>query len=638
MNRKLICLGIFFFMTVSCKHLGNVPANVDYVLQQAGNNRSELEKVLAYYRNDSLKYQAACFLIENIPKHFSFQGKVLDYCKQKLSALPLLCRADSMNSVWKQATAMYPDEIIMKVPDYTVIKSTYLIANIDQAFRAWEKAPWHKEVDFEAFCRYILPYRISNEQLADDVHWRDSLAQRYASYIRGVVDLKQAFALLTKEFDNTRKRPLSKCPYMLDALTTEEAGFSLCEQRCVVRGGVMRALGLPIVCDYVNNWANYSRNGHLWISLMGNDGETFTLHEGDSIPRTDNPIDASFFKTLASPELHYPYWVDSLKRTAKVYRKNYFERNDKGKHAMDVSEVYGLTDSLVIQTDIVEKNIYLCTFRTGDDWRTIVQSEVFNGRCVFRNLGTPIVYLPAILKEGKVVALDAPFILFKGGEVRKLIPTSNKQTVRLNRKYILMSNWTNNWYEMLNGCFEASNDSSFLYADVLCRISKLPIYRNEIKLRKPKSYRYVRYVSPSISKSTLAELTFFNGNEELQGKVMGKGLDYSAQERVFDHDFMTIGYPSSVDFWVGLDLGKKCRIDKLVYYPRNDDNFIVPSEQYELFYYDKAAWHTLGAMKAKCEELVYKNVPQNVLFLLKNRTKGKEERVFTYENGKQVWW
>ena len=44
--------------------------SLETVLQVAGENRQELEKVLHYYRinlSDSLKYKAACFLIENIP-------------------------------------------------------------------------------------------------------------------------------------------------------------------------------------------------------------------------------------------------------------------------------------------------------------------------------------------------------------------------------------------------------------------------------------------------------------------------------------------------------------------------------------------------------------------------------------------
>jgi hypothetical protein len=32
------------------------------------------------------------------------------------------------------------------------------------------------------------------------------------------------------------------------------------------------------------------------------------------------------------------------------------------------------------------------------------------------------------------------------------------------------------------------------------------------------------------------------------------------------------------------------------------------------------------------------NMPTNALFWLRDLTKGKEERPFTYENGQQVWW
>lgn len=636
MNNVILYMLLFFslFITVSC----GKPQGINSVLEQAGGNRSELEKVLVHYQNDSLKYKAACFLIENMLGHFSYQSPAMNYCKQKLAELPRTARRDSMNRIWKQAATIYPGETVLKVEDCTSIKSAFLIENIEQAFRAWENAPWHKEVDFQSFCRYILPYRIFEEQLSEDIYWRDSLVQRYGKYIRGETNMQQAFVSLLKMFDATWKRLSSKCPYKLDALTIDDGGFSLCGQCCVVRGNVMRSLGLPVTYDYVGSWANYSRNGHSWISLIGNSGETYLYYKGDSIPRTSNPIDASFFKPLVLPEASYAYWVDSLKRTAKVYRRNFFRENEKDDLLTDVSELYGFTDSVVIQTDNSEKYAYLCTFRTGEDWRIAVKSEIHDGRCVFRNVGASIAYLPAVLKDGEIMPLDAPFILCKGGMVRKIVPTGQTQTVKLNRKYILMTTWTNRWYAMLDGRFEASNDSRFRYTDVLHRISSLPVYRNEVILENPKSYRYVRYVSPGVLRSELAEVTFFSGNQELKGEVMGENIKTTAQKRVFDHDLTTIGDSKTVDYWVGLDLGKKYTIDKLVYYPRNDDNFIVPGELYELFYYDKGAWHSLGTMKAQSEELVYKDVPQNALFLLKNKVKGKEERIFTYENGRQVWW
>lgn len=38
------------------------------------------------------------------------------------------------------------------------------------------------------------------------------------------------------------------------------------------------------------------------------------------------------------------------------------------------------------------------------------------------------------------------------------------------------------------------------------------------------------------------------------------------------------------------------------------------------------------------DELIYDNVPSGALYLLKNHTEGKEERIFTYSNGQQNWY
>lgn len=45
--------------------------SVEQALSMAGENRGELEKVLEYYKNDSLKLIATRYLIRNMPFHFS---------------------------------------------------------------------------------------------------------------------------------------------------------------------------------------------------------------------------------------------------------------------------------------------------------------------------------------------------------------------------------------------------------------------------------------------------------------------------------------------------------------------------------------------------------------------------------------
>ena len=42
-------------------------------------------------------------------------------------------------------------------------------------------------------------------------------------------------------------------------------------------------------------------------------------------------------------------------------------------------------------------------------------------------------------------------------------------------------------------------------------------------------------------------------------------------------------------------------------------------------------------MIATTDSLVYRNIPKDVLLLLRNHTRGVDERIFVYENDTQAW-
>ena len=68
-----------------------------------------------------------------------------------------------------------------------------------------------------------------------------------------------------------------------------------------------------------------------------------------------------------------------------------------------------------------------------------------------------------------------------------------------------------------------------------------------------------------------------------------------------------------------------------------DSNNIRVGDMYELRYWQEG-WQSLGRMSAESDTLVYRDVPAGALLWLYNHSGGREERIFTYENGKQVWW
>ena len=52
-------------------HAKNKGVSLEQALSMSGENQAELEKVLEYYKNDSIKLEAARYLIRNMPFHFS---------------------------------------------------------------------------------------------------------------------------------------------------------------------------------------------------------------------------------------------------------------------------------------------------------------------------------------------------------------------------------------------------------------------------------------------------------------------------------------------------------------------------------------------------------------------------------------
>jgi hypothetical protein len=99
MKSKLLIISICFPLLFACNRR---PSHLEQALALAGENRAELEKVLAYYSDgpaDTLKYRAACFLIENMTGHHE----------------------------------VTPDHTIK--PDLKYITSGYMIRNIDVSFR-----------------------------------------------------------------------------------------------------------------------------------------------------------------------------------------------------------------------------------------------------------------------------------------------------------------------------------------------------------------------------------------------------------------------------------------------------------------------------------------------------------------------
>ena len=156
-------------------------------------------------------------------------------------------------------------------------------------------------------------------------------------------------------------------------------------------------------------------------------------------------------------------------------------------------------------------------------------------------------------------------------------------------------------------------------------------------------YRYWRYICPKPYRCNIAELMFLDkDNKKLTGTIIGseersKNPHYS-RSAAFDLDPLTFFASKTLrDGWVGLDFGKPESVGRIGYMTRNDDNNVRIGDTYELFYWDMD-WVSLGKQIADDFSLTFHHVPQNALLLLRNLTRGTDERIFLYKDVKQLWY
>ena len=251
------------------------PTMLDFALRYAGENRVELEKVLDHYRNDSLKYRAAVFLIGNMPYHYFYTGAQLDSLRQGyrwMQRTGLSAKAVK-HKLWK--TFGEPDvRRWTKRNDARSVTADFLIRHIDYVFGVWEKRPWASYYSFEDFCEFVLPYRIEREPLE---FWQEAYVRRYGRLCDSLCAVNPDVVFVASALnDHLRAEQnwyassdLSFVEY--GALQLLDERFGGCRELSGFNVALFRALGIPCGIDRVVQ--NPHRIGsHMWTFMVDTDG------------------------------------------------------------------------------------------------------------------------------------------------------------------------------------------------------------------------------------------------------------------------------------------------------------------------------------------------------------------------------
>ena len=646
--------------------------------------------VMAYYhtvRCSAEKREAARYLLDNMPYHYGYGVTVSDseevgrWAEETAATLRGLLdeyglyhvpgdtvralrdarRADSlaMQRIDKEVRAEFTPAM-----DGRQVTAAFLIRHINHAFKVWRTSKFARELSFDEFKEYILPYRAFNGY--SFLESGDTYARLFGGMIAldsidSTRDCIQAYNYVMRTLrDLTGSKQCDGRKGLYDLFFyRSHACDDLASYACCI----LRSLGVPIAVEHAVGYRSFT-GMHYFCSLY--DAAT---GEWDTY----------------NPEAYDPtlYW--SEEENLNIYRNTYgAQRNTpyflhaEGEHVpdelynpciVDVTAHVKPTHAVTLPVDtLYGANLaYLATFnRAMPDALLHVTWGVIDkeaGTVTFEHAMPRVLYFPVCYQGRRMKVLGAPFYLDEKGCLNHLphVDSDSEETmdVTLTRKFPRKKNMIKAAEELVGAVFIGSNDRSMRQADTLYRINTAPDPAfMEYRFAHPKAYQIYRFdASPASGKAHIAMLEWltsakygyentlpasrvhvFAASDTLRCsdttavKLLDEPIERMQRKAEYDGDMTTApSYYSTVTFW----LKQPQVVTGVRFAPLHADNGIKAAGRYELFYWD-GAWRSLGTAKARYEFLRFDNVPAHRLYWLRCLTEGREEQPFVIDGeGKQ---
>lgn len=672
---------LYLFLIIlfpSC--LSNQSKQLEKAFELAYRNRQELEKISEYYQNEPDKLSTVHFLIKNMTGKQVIDSNSIKNSQLYFDALTFYFnnqgryKNDIQYIICDSIKQLYPyaESRPLYLLDLQHISSDFLIHHINYCFHVWQQYPWCKDIDFDTFSKFILPYTTSN------CYWEqasDFFEQKYAT-LRDTVShksYKEIGKIISEDIDKTfvqnwvlfSQKHKGLLPTTFKNLATAQIGT--CLEANIYKIAALRANGIPATLNTFPNWGN-ANSSHFWTEIIG-DEHIDKLYDNTQRPyvsKNDILVDNIFWKNTYSPALKNipPYTSIQYCRTIpKVYRVNYeLQQNCLALRAKEEIPdffrnpgIEDITDKYIVCKDIEvplwdnkhkKEYVYLCCY-DDNNWIPVCWSIPRKKQALFTKVGVNVLYQPAYYENGTIIPAGDAFILKEDGKLKCFSQKADKKETSAT----FYSKTPYRLHTALQAAgtigtrFSVCNNKDLSDSLNVYTIEKLPFYEDSFKIPTNKKYRYLVcdfQHTPAFQDSySIAEIKIFSENrQQLEGKLTGtKGISDNKLENAIDGDRVSFYQPdrSEKRQYIVFDFGKPCKIEKVEFYPRSDDNRIITGELYELFYWDKK-WISLGQQYGKENKLTFHDIPQNALFRIHNHTRGKEHRPFTYEDGKQVWW
>lgn len=428
---------LIFMLVSSCKY----PSDVVSSLEQSGENREELEKVLQKYRFNPRKHHAACFLIANMKYHrshtyFNFDSSHVRFIKD-LCAIYKQCPdcsdnqiLQSQNKIRQIYDSLPSPQLRYFVSDLKHIKSDFLIDNIECAFNIYDRC--HQRMPFQYFLEYVLPYRCSDEtfnlkrsdllQIINDLGLtvdKSSTQETLEAYISCVKVMRQLTDMIDTEYHRG----------VLDLFLPKFKND--CQNIGAWTTDILRFAGIPTIHEYTPQWQNKCKR-HYWCASLDTTG----------VFRPYTPPDNNLMED----------WATNLCHAGKVYAKTSGANNNTPYFIKSADECIPeefstpllddqtyryhqcVTLKMPLKADTQNNVCYLCFFDKDEGLNAVGWGRIDAEKrmLIYENVPLNIMFFPAIFDGNEYTAISEPFVLTASDTI-EWIPQPH--TLIYNHKY-----------------------------------------------------------------------------------------------------------------------------------------------------------------------------------------------------------
>lgn len=558
----------------------------------AGANKESLIELLDFYKQDSIisKYEAAKYLIEHMGWHSSTEN-------------------DGVH------------------PDASFLSFEFLKEHIDHAYEQWQSSPYAKDLSFEEFCEYILPYRASRG-FGHNVSGRE----RYEWVVRhiglpdSIPDLRKLIRHYNKGVHELREHGGKRHARYRDGLNDLlYEDFTDCADKAVQTCLNLRAIGVPCVVEHNLGYRTFKAH-HFHCAVWDTANKEWIKFDAEGI--RDYPGEGDW----TSAELLNLYRETYAPQLNEQNSNNeYKPRGFESPCQVDVTH-HTVRVKVHLMADNEGYVPYLTTFhRSNTGLQPFTYGHIDGSDAIFEHVVPTVWYVVTIYPDGKEKIISPPFWVTETGNGESIITYANfnnsdneVEDIVLYRKYPIKERLIKRASTLIGSTIVGANKSDFSDARILWTLDSMPQPK---VLRYPfintGLYRFYQLRTPAACEVSVLEWMTADGKIHTP----------SESNKAYDGDMTTAPTDSAE---ITLTLPDKQRIVAVNLAPINADNAITPAHMYQLFTWNKQhGWIKHSSQMALTDSIKFTQVPKNTLLWLKDITKGQEEMPMYHKDNRQ---